>query len=264
LSRLVRSCSAWYCATTAFSTSFPMEGSTRSSQSGPRFCRGQKRGAQGRVEGALQRSVLCWLRGSHTDGSPSEQPGRGRRRSPPRPDSLQVSQVAGLTRKILARSPTSGLDSTRSVMLTICRSASGKEGGRTPTRWPPARLVGRPPCCCAVVRAHKQARLPFVPVTELMERGRVRMSITFGVWNQGIRKCVPSPTGAGRMPDTRSYMMARSPPSTAGFRGALLEPLGGRLCGRRARQGRTLGQLALASAHRCTGKTAARCLQCLG
>ena len=32
---------------------------------------------------------------------------------------------------------------------------------------------------------------------------------------QGMRKWVPSPTGAGRMPDTRSYITARSPPSTA-------------------------------------------------
>ena len=37
LSRCVRSCSALYCATTAFRISFPMEGSTRSSQSMPRL-----------------------------------------------------------------------------------------------------------------------------------------------------------------------------------------------------------------------------------
>lgn len=42
---------AWYCATTALSTSLPMEGSTRSSQSVPRFCRagqGQGRAGAGR------------------------------------------------------------------------------------------------------------------------------------------------------------------------------------------------------------------------
>lgn len=33
-------------------------------------------------------------------------------------------------------------------------------------------------------------------------------------WIQGMRKWVPSPTGSGAMPETRSYMTARSPPST--------------------------------------------------
>lgn len=42
LSRIVSSCSAAYCATTALRTSFPMEGSTRSSQSMPRFCTNAK------------------------------------------------------------------------------------------------------------------------------------------------------------------------------------------------------------------------------
>ena len=37
--------------------------------------------------------------------------------------------------------------------------------------------------------------LPFVPVTELMVRGRVRMSMMLGVWSHGTRKWVPSPTG---------------------------------------------------------------------
>ena len=37
LSRCVSSCSALYCATTAFRISLPMEGSTRSSQSMPRL-----------------------------------------------------------------------------------------------------------------------------------------------------------------------------------------------------------------------------------
>ena len=37
-SRLVSSDSALYCATTALTTSEPMEGSTRSSQSSPKFC----------------------------------------------------------------------------------------------------------------------------------------------------------------------------------------------------------------------------------
>lgn len=36
-SRCVSSCSALYCATTALTTSLPMEGSTRSSQSVPRL-----------------------------------------------------------------------------------------------------------------------------------------------------------------------------------------------------------------------------------
>lgn len=44
LSRCVSSCSALYCATTAFSTSLPMDGSTRSSQSTPRFRSGRRVG----------------------------------------------------------------------------------------------------------------------------------------------------------------------------------------------------------------------------
>ena len=39
LSLCVSSCSALYCATAAFTISFPIEGSTLSSQSSPRFCR---------------------------------------------------------------------------------------------------------------------------------------------------------------------------------------------------------------------------------
>lgn len=57
--------------------------------------------------------------------------------------------------------------------------------------------------------------LPFVPVTELMLRGLVRMSMMFGVCTHGIRKCVPSPTFSGRIPRKRSNITARSPPSTA-------------------------------------------------
>lgn len=41
LSRCVSSCSALYCATVALTTSFPMDGSTRSSQSRPRLCAGK-------------------------------------------------------------------------------------------------------------------------------------------------------------------------------------------------------------------------------
>lgn len=39
LSRCVKSCSALYCATAAFTISLPMDGSTRSSHSSPRFCK---------------------------------------------------------------------------------------------------------------------------------------------------------------------------------------------------------------------------------
>lgn len=56
---------------------------------------------------------------------------------------------------------------------------------------------------------------PFVPVTELMLRGRVRMSMMCGVCTHGTRKCVPSPTTSGRIPLNLSKMTARSPPSTA-------------------------------------------------
>jgi hypothetical protein len=58
-------------------------------------------------------------------------------------------------------------------------------------------------------------RLPFVPVMELIDLGRVRMSMMFGVWTQGIRKWVPSPTGSARIPLNLSNIIARSPPSTA-------------------------------------------------
>jgi hypothetical protein len=56
---------------------------------------------------------------------------------------------------------------------------------------------------------------PFVPVTELMLRGRVRMSMMWGVCTQGMRKCVPSPTTSGKIPLNLSKITARSPPSTA-------------------------------------------------
>lgn len=55
-----------------------------------------------------------------------------------------------------------------------------------------------------------------VPVTELMLRGRVRMSMMLGVCTQGILKCVPSPTGSASTPRNLSNTMARSPPSTVG------------------------------------------------
>lgn len=58
--------------------------------------------------------------------------------------------------------------------------------------------------------------VPLVPVTELMDRGRVRISMTFGDCTHGMRKCVPSPIGCGSTPCNLSYMTARSPPSTAG------------------------------------------------
>ena len=35
-----------------------------------------------------------------------------------------------------------------------------------------------------------------------------------GLWTQGMRKCVPSPTTAGRTPRKRSNITALSPPST--------------------------------------------------
>jgi hypothetical protein len=68
----------------------------------------------------------------------------------------------------------------------------------------PSSTVHTTPCC-----------LPLVPVTELMVRGRVRMSMMWGVCTQGILKCVPSPVTSGRIPLKRSKITARSPPSTA-------------------------------------------------
>ena len=58
-------------------------------------------------------------------------------------------------------------------------------------------------------------KLPLVPVTELMVRGRVRMSMMFGDCSQGMRKWEPSLMGSGSTPCIRSYMTARSPASTA-------------------------------------------------
>ena len=57
--------------------------------------------------------------------------------------------------------------------------------------------------------------LPLVPVTELIDLGRVLMSITCGVCTHGTLKCVPSPTLSGSIPRKRSKMMTLSPPSTA-------------------------------------------------
>ncbi len=54
-----------------------------------------------------------------------------------------------------------------------------------------------------------------VPVTELMVRGRVRMSMMLGDCSHGMRRCEPSPIGSGSTPWIRSYMTQRSPASTA-------------------------------------------------
>ena len=73
----VRSCSAWYCATTALSTSFPIEGSTRSSQSVPRFCTAQRTaGTAAGVSGVAPRlNTAAGAVGSLVQGSKA---GRGR------------------------------------------------------------------------------------------------------------------------------------------------------------------------------------------
>ena len=56
---------------------------------------------------------------------------------------------------------------------------------------------------------------PLVPVTELMERGLVLMSMTAGLCSQGILMWVPSPMASGSTPCILSYITALSPPSTA-------------------------------------------------
>eukprot|EP00963_Diacronema_lutheri_P001216 scaffold80_cov325-Pavlova_lutheri.AAC.6 len=60
------------------------------------------------------------------------------------------------------------------------------------------------------------ANAPLVPVTELMDRGLVLMSMTLGDWSQGTRKCVPSPLVFSSTPLILSNITTRSPPSTSG------------------------------------------------
>lgn len=61
-----------------------------------------------------------------------------------------------------------GRESTRQVMLTICRSVRRRQRART----------GR--------TAESRVNAPFVPVREAMLRGLARMSYTMGVSNHGI------------------------------------------------------------------------------
>ena len=100
------------------------------------------------------------------------------------------------------RLSTSGFESTLRVMLTICRSAA-------------TALVFQDQHENALHGTSDLACLPLVPVTELIERGLVRMSMTAGFCNHGTRKCVPSVTALGSTPCILSYITARSPPSTA-------------------------------------------------
>mmetsp|Transcript_21178 Transcript_21178/g.35517 ORF Transcript_21178/g.35517 Transcript_21178/m.35517 type:complete len:210 (+) Transcript_21178:602-1231(+) len=125
-SRKVSSSAALYCATTDFSTSLPMDGSTRSSKSVPRFL------------------------------------------------------------KMVGSCSTFGFESTRREMFTICKS--------------------------------------FVPVTDEMERGRVRMSKMVGLCSHGIMICIPSPFDSSSTPWRRSKITARSPPSTVYSPFCAMEP----------------------------------------
>ena len=74
------------------------------------------------------------------------------------------------------RCSSSGRESTRRLIVTICRS--------------------------------------FVPVADEMLRGRIRTSNWCGVCTHGMRKCVPSPRTARCTPLRRSNITARKPPST--------------------------------------------------
>ena len=93
-------------------------------------------------------------------------------------------------------------------------------------------------------------REPFVPVTELMERGRVRMSYTTGSWRIGTKKWVPSGVERSSTPCRRSKMTARSPPSTATRSCTSAPPA--------PRRGR------IAHAHRCTSTPGAPTRPLLG
>jgi hypothetical protein len=67
----------------------------------------------------------------------------------------------------------------------------------------------------AAARPAGVTHAPLVPVTELMLRGRVRMSKMTAFCSQGTRKCVPSEEVCGSTPFRRSNSTACSPPSTA-------------------------------------------------
>lgn len=179
-SRCVSSCSALYCATTDLTTSLPMEGSTRSSQSTPSVC-------------------------SHHARSSQREPATSNVQ-------LQSKHGSVQTLKMLVSLPSSGFDRIRSDMFTICRSAQSQD------MFLVSAVSGRPTdrgVQPAKEHVESARRSPLVPVTELMVRGRVRMSMRWGVWTHGILKCVPSPTGSASTPRNLSKMTARSPPSTA-------------------------------------------------
>ena len=55
---------------------------------------------------------------------------------------------------------------------------------------------------------------PLLPVTAVTTLGVERMSKMMGLWTQGMRKCVPSPTTSSFTPLNLSNMTARWPPST--------------------------------------------------
>ena len=226
LSRCVSSCSALYCATTALMISLPMDGRTRSSQSSPRFCASSLELAHSKCAAGSERGPLQSLEAMQvTQELPAhlEDGGQGvcvrlGQDSEGNVDHLQICtppNKAGVSQGTSASRPTChrcsrGLPWPLALRegIVLCKqepalSMRPQQNTRQLTLFDltPRPLVG--------------VALPFVPVTELIVRGRVRMSMTLGDCSQGTRKCVPSPTGAGNTPCIRSYMTARSPPSTA-------------------------------------------------
>lgn len=72
----------------------------------------------------------------------------------------------------------SGLDRTRKVRLTICKSVEMEVLGQKFLRGLEMLHAREEPYAAA---------LPFVPVTDVIDRGRVRTSKIYGFCSQGIK-----------------------------------------------------------------------------
>lgn len=140
-SRCVSSCSALYCATTDLTTSLPMEGSTRSSQSMPRLCVGVMCGVcvcGGGRGGSGTGGGVCQCGGGGGGGCAFTMPRPPLQRQHPAAAWLQAHRTSHAqcviqhvtsrhfstrhTLKMLDSFSSFGFDRKRSDMLTIWRS----------------------------------------------------------------------------------------------------------------------------------------------
>lgn len=188
--------------TTALSTSLAMDGSTRSSKSSPSCC-----ARQGRVSRAEARR-------STASAAPHRVDARQLRNLRPR----QHSQRQVHLLQVCAGTRASSVSETALALGTAVafRPAGARCGSGAPAA---ARegcsCVRGAALLCAVACGRPPSGAPLVPVTELMLRGRVRMSKMTAFCSHGTRKWVPSPDVSGSTPFSRSKSTACSPPSTA-------------------------------------------------